>query len=436
MTETWMSRAAERCVALSLDLDKILAAHQIVSCAVGSNWFVEQERLLSQGGRTVADAHPLHSALNATTDTAIAQVCELAHYLIEFKNDPVLPSVLDDLRSAKYHAIVQELAFAYRWRDAGAMVSLRPPTRDGEADFLGTIANLPFTVETSLFPTDIFKHPRFRLPTIVAESLDSVRKSVPSVTVKIRILRYPPGNVEAQVRAWVKDAAQAFTRSLHDNSSGTGRVENEFCLITVEQTTDASEVNPFRIDELRGWVNAREHDWDVFVRDVVHAKPDGEPLYRVAHSGEGDERARIFAKFPIEEINPSDQIGRKLKKEARQLSGVAGPRVVILDASRFGDVFQLQSDALRRELLRIMRNIPELACVFIAMREWTTAFRFKYRWVFARNPHSVYQLPEFFLRRLTEREWKWDFLAQREFPDLSREDAARYYADRMDYPKH
>src|SRR5919109_83668 len=61
MTETWMSRAAERCVALSLDLDKILAAHQIVSCAVGSNWPVEQERLLSQGGRMVADAHRLIS---------------------------------------------------------------------------------------------------------------------------------------------------------------------------------------------------------------------------------------------------------------------------------------------------------------------------------------------------------------------------------------
>ncbi len=259
-----MSRAAERCVALSLDLDKILAALRIVSCAVGSGWLVEQQRLLSLGGRTVADAHPLYSALNATSDIAIAEVCELAHYLIEFKNDPALPSVLDDLRSAKYHAIVQELAFAYRWRDAGAMVSLRPPTRDGEADFLATIANLPFTVETSLFPTDIFKHPRFRLPTIIAESLDSVLKKAPPVTVKIRILKYPPGNREAQLRAWVKDAAQAF----------------------------------------------------------------------------------------------------------------------------------------------------------------------------ARNPHSVYQLPEFFLRRLTEREWKWDFLGQREFPDLSIEDAARYYADRMDYPKH
>src|SRR5919108_5278636 len=183
------------CVELSLDLDKILAAHQIVSCAVGSNWFVEQERLLSQGGRTGADAHRLHSALNATTDTAIAQVCELAHYLIEFKNDPVLPNVLDDLRSPKYHAIVQELAFACRWRDAGAMVPLRPPTRDGEADFLATIANLPFTVETSLFPADIFKHPRFRLPTIMAESLKSVLENVPPVTVKMRIAKYPPGNV-------------------------------------------------------------------------------------------------------------------------------------------------------------------------------------------------------------------------------------------------
>jgi hypothetical protein len=426
--DDWTSNAAKRCVALSIDLDKILTAHRIVSAAVGTSWLDDQEKRLHMGGRTVSDLHPLHSALTATTDMAIAEVCELAHYLCAFQSDVALTAIIKDLRTDKYNAIMQELAFAYRWQDGGAHVSLRPLTRDGEADFQATIEGLPFTVETSLFPSDVTKDLRFRLQLVISDAIDAVATPETSITLKIRLDTLPSGNIEAEVRGWTKSAIRAF------QESGATEFRNEHGSISIEATTPESESNPFRVDEFRHVVDKREHDWDLFFRHVKREHPEGLPLHRLSEGREVIEKARIFARFPPREVDPVKDIIKKLKKEAKQLSGVPGPRVVILDATLYGDVNDLQSDALYSEFLRLMRNIPELVAVFITMRQWTTALRFKYFSLFAPSPHSIYQIPAFFMERIEMRDWKWDFLGEREYPNLGPEEAARYYADRVPAP--
>lgn len=40
-------------------------------------------------------------------------------------------------------------------------------------------------------------------------------------------------------------------------------------------------------------------------------------------------------------------------------------------------------------------------------------------------------MPELFLDRLIDREWKWDFLGEREYETTTPEGDARRYAERM-----
>jgi hypothetical protein len=176
-------------------------------------------------------------------------------------------------------------------------------------------------------------------------------------------------------------------------------------------------------------------EWDVTLRVVQKEIPAGTPLYKASKGREVREDARIYLRFPGDPRDRYARIGKKLKKEVQQLRGVRTPRVVILDLSEptFGDVFELERANLRGSIERVLASTPELACVFLMMRRWTTAFRYKYYGLFIDNPHSVYRLPKTFMDRMTLREWKWDFIGDREYPDTqSYEDALRYAASRSE----
>ena len=204
-----------------------------------------------------------------------------------------------------------------------------------------------------------------------------------------------------------------------------------FADIEVEQVTRSTEENPFTRDQYKRVVDARDHDWNIFLRSVSKRAPTGAPLFRVLDDEEEIEKARIFMKLPMDPTDPYEKIAKKLKKEARQLHGVHGPRIVILDATAVGaDVFDPHLAQIRDEVLNLLRRTPELCCVWLVVRRWTSAFRFKYWGVYIPNPESVYQFPFSFLQRLLLHEWRWDFLGEKEFPDLTEEEAMRHYAAR------
>jgi hypothetical protein len=73
-------------------------------------------------------------------------------------------------------------------------------------------------------------------------------------------------------------------------------------------------------------------------------------------------------------------------------------------------------EPLRESLTKLMRTTPELACVWLMSRGWSTALRFQYRGVYAPNTDSVYQVPASFLKELVMLEWRRDFLANRDLP--------------------
>lgn len=175
-------------------------------------------------------------------------------------------------------------------------------------------------------------------------------------------------------------------------------------------------------------------DWTVVIRAVEKEQDAEEPLYRLV-GRPGREYARIHLRMPPDERDVNARIMKKLKKEVDQLRGVKSPRVVILDLSdpAFGDIFELDGDALIAPTLRIMRSPPELACVWLTMRRWTTAFRHKYFGQYIDNPFSTYRLPQDFLDRLAVREWRWDFIGEREYPETeSYEDALRQASERSE----
>jgi hypothetical protein len=428
VNDAWFQRAAERAPAILLPFDRISEAHALVCGAIGAPWLEEQDRLTGNATTNIGAAHSLYRDLNATTDTSIAAVCELAHYLRAFQADPALPSVLTDLRSPKFDPVFLELAFAYRWQDAGADVHLRPATPKGEADFDAVIDGLPFTVEVSSFPHDYFGGVQFRITSVIADTVKSAIDEATPVAVRVTILD-PSGNLEATVRQAVKDAARTFNAS----DANEGRIEIASCSVLISTLSD-TDPRP-HLDEFGRPVFDDVSEWDVILRAVQQELPVGTPLYQAAKGREVREDARIYVRFPGDPRDRYARIGKKLKKEVQQLKGIRTPRVVILDVSdpTFGDVFDLEQAALRGPIERVLESTPELACVFVMMRRWTTAFRYKYYGLFIDNPHSVYRLPQKFMDRMTMREWQWDFLGARAYPEThSYEDALKYHALRRE----
>jgi hypothetical protein len=111
------------------------------------------------------------------------------------------------------------------------------------------------------------------------------------------------------------------------------------------------------------------------------------------------------------------------------LAHVANARVVVLDASGLGDIFALNQGALFSEIAPIFRTNPELAAVWIMMRKWTTAFRYKYYVSHFPNPDSVFQIPRSFIAAVSEYEFREDFVGEKKF------ESRGFEADHVDFAR-
>src|SRR5690348_10200830 len=112
MFEHWTQFAIEYAAQIGLTPKQALKAHEIVCSVLGSEWIDQQEASVWLPSRTMADTHPLFLALRSRTELSVVDVCELAAYLLAFRNDPMLQDIIFALRDAnKYEPAVQELAF-------------------------------------------------------------------------------------------------------------------------------------------------------------------------------------------------------------------------------------------------------------------------------------------------------------------------------------
>jgi hypothetical protein len=320
------------------------------------------------------------------------------------------------LRGPKFLPTLFELAMAYRWKDAGALVTLEPATARGYADFAATIEATRFIIEVSRFEDDFISGPQFKVPHGIAETALANTRDDHLFVLKIRGSGAVSRQAETLIRAQVKATCKAFNRCVE--SGRTHYVsESDLCTIEIEALTADSEDNPFAFDDFGRIVSLREHEWNGFMRLPGAA---------------GDERARIFISFAPDERSVLGEIVAKAEKEARQLSGTEGPSVVMLDVTSFAeDIEQLNLGTAVEDFEHILRNHRRLTSLWFFTRQWTTAYRFKYRFTFLESPYSSDHVPSTFVTRFIEREWRWDFLGASEYDITTPEDAMRSYAERM-----
>ena len=405
----WESGAAVRHVHIGIRLEKLFEARDLVRGAMGAAWFEEQERRHDRVG--IAHEHPLYRQLTAPNDLALVEVTELAHYLMAFANDPALPDVINDLRGDKFWAVFYELAMAHRWQDAGASVTLAPATAKGVADLKAVIDGQEFIVEVSKFEDDFVGSFRFGIPMKIAEAVDKALLNLQPFVCKIYLHEQLTPAKETPLRAIVKEACHAFRQALckGENSASVVRA---LCTVTLECLTELSETNPFRLDEFGRQVSVREHSWNVYM-------------------GSPDDHARFFLQVQPEERCIRDELLAKVTKEVKQLSRTETPTVVMIDVSAFGDFYSLPMASMQDNLTDVLRQHQRVASLWFFSRQWTTAFRYKYWWTRLESPYANVLVPDAFLQRLIDREWRWDFLGERDYEFSTPEADSRRYAERM-----
>jgi len=381
----------------------------LVRGAVGAAWLQEQERRHDRVG--IAHEHPLYRQLTAPNDLALVEVTELATYLATFARDPALPDVIKDLRSNKFWAVFYELAMAYRWQDAGATVTLAPATAKGVADFRALLDGLEFIVEVSKFEDDFDGSFRFGIPMKLVGAVEKVLLDVQPFVCKIYLHeKLTPAN-ETSLHLTAKQTCHEFRQAARAGEN-TATVATDFCTVTLERLTESSETNPFRIDEFGQQVSVREHAWNAYI-DAP------------------DDHARFFFQVQPEERSFTEELLAKVTKEVKQLSGTDAATVVMVDVSAFGDFHSLPLARMQDALTGILRQHQRVASLWFFSRRWTTAFRFKYWWTHLENSYAHVLVPESFLARLIDREWRWDFLGEREYESTTPDEDARRYRDRM-----
>jgi hypothetical protein len=417
MTHHWLAYAQAQHKNLQVSLGELLQAYELVLGAVGPDW-LQREEQKEEAGKTIIAFHPLYRDLHSSTNQAVVAVAELAKYLTAFTADPALAAVVKDLRSEKFPSTFFELAMAYRWKKAGAEIALQPPTPKGIADFEAKIHGLRYVVECSVCPDEFFQGPEFRITDLVGDTIIAANPPV-AVAAKLTMREYPPGDWQGELRKAVKKLTHELMQ--RHQSGGGARLSEDAgpWLLELEAVTEATEKLP------------GSSEWGYAFRIVEKPKVDGEPSYKLLSDKRERERVRMFLKVPPGTEDPYDTVVQKLLREARQLRGIADARIVLLDISPIAsDVLTFVREELANRLRKAVREIPEMPCVLLFSRGWSTALRFQYRASYLQNPESVFQVPESFLQKLIWLEWRWDFITEREIPLLGEEEALREWRRR------
>lgn len=127
--------------------------------------------------------------------------------------------------------------------------------------------------------------------------------------------------VSAKFPSTVFELAMALN-ALEDDKGCTrvSRDANDYQL-ELERQTSPDRTDPIALSSLGTELDCRDApNWDVQFDQITEAEPRRLQL-------------RILVRFPTEVVSSAKRILKKLDKEAKQLRGVQGPRVVLLDIS-------------------------------------------------------------------------------------------------------
>jgi hypothetical protein len=405
----WKTKALERHSALRLSYPKMIGWYDTVSNVVDPEWLAVQARIKSVKHHILADVHALYRLLNEGSDTTLIQICELGMYLESFKTDPAFPEIAKALMSPKFSSTVFELAMAFRWRLAGGTIQLQPPASGGRfGDFSCTLSDVSFLVEASNIPAELFEALSFRAPLLIQRTVSSYLSPASVLVVKFQVRSAPLGMWE-----------QALVDALKASCYELGKLHASETLHTYK-VFDGLQIDVERFAAGDAAVDASAQEpWDVRFDQITETAPHELQL-------------RILIRLPSQDVDYASRLLKKLVKEAKQLSGVPGARIVLLDITGIEpNALELKTEQLREQLRKELANRPKLACVWLISRVWTTEMRYAYWGVFVPNPESLYQVPHSFIERFALKERGWDFLGGAEIRHTTEEDARRSFLGRQ-----
>lgn len=359
MFEHWTQYATEYAPHIGLTPQQALNAHALVLSVMGSEWIDAQEEGIGLPSRTMADTHPLFFALRSRTEFSIVDVCQLAGYLLAFRDDPGLNDVIVALRDAnKYEAAVQELAFAWKFRGAGAAVELGPKTATGVADFAASLTSRKHIVEVSGFPGDPFKSDLMAFTGATQSALKSALKRSPAaapVALEVVVndgrradLRKLRGPMHAAVVDVMKDAVANGLSAARTFEFGKVRVRR---------------AQPGEVPDTAQWS----------IAGCLLLVPRSElNLLGTADYRVGKETQWVYVRIPDDTRDPYEKIRSKLKIESRQLRRCEDGVIILvvngLHAGTFDDGDE-QLRALIEDFARQHKSTTGIAIVTMPRKQ-------------------------------------------------------------------
>jgi hypothetical protein len=313
----WEQFAIKESTRFGLTHQQTLRAHEIVRSAMGTAWIDEQTRLNDLQVRDITDVHPLYRALVGRTEICMVDVLETAAYLLAFRNDPKIGELIQSLRVAdKYQAAMFEAALAWRFREAGALVSLAPVTVGGVADFEAVIDGHKYDLEASTFPLDLLRTELIGFCSAVQRALKAgLKRFGPQFNIALEI--EVSGESQANLQREMHGAVLTVMKSYRDEAppySAVVLMDFPFGRVAVRPAGPAEQ------PDLERWSMAS------CLTLVPRSERDlvGEADYK-----QGRDSHWVYVNWPQSTRNPYPRIAKKLRNEYRQVRGSPGAVIAL-----------------------------------------------------------------------------------------------------------
>jgi hypothetical protein len=393
--DLWYRAAIEHAAEIHVPAERLRALHELVLGHMGDAWLAQQRARRDNKRLSIGAMHPLYISLRSSAPRNLADVAELGTYLHAFRLDPKLQDVLADLRCEKFDLSLFELAMAYRWKWAGAEVSLQPPLESGRiADFAAIVDGQRFVVEASAFPSNDLKTDAMHYVHVIKSVLNKDRPAA-ALAVELTLDDEGTGDVEGTIRRAIHASVNRF------NASGE----------VVAQIPNGN----VRVRALGPQDEGGAGDWNVVAHGHLKERPADGTLYN-AHLGKTVGRSHsIYVRMPPRTGDVYHALLKKFETERRQLSNVKDPRVVLLDASG------VKKDVLSMDLARLQETIGDrltqldsVSALWIVSRGPLDVAHFGYRAITMGNPSARVALPKPFVAKASEHEWRYHLISGQE----------------------
>jgi hypothetical protein len=392
--ELYYRAAREKAAALHLDADALLQAHALVVSMLGDKWFEKQAKDALRD-RMFHEIHPLYIWLRSSAEAGLVEVAEFATYLKAFENDPSLEDVLAHLRTREdFEPAMFELAMAYRWRRAGATVTLAPSLPGGgKADFGAVVEGINYTVEVSSSPRRMIDPVAASFAKTVLKAIRTAASDHDHIAVELVLTSIPPKvDLHGPITRATKQAIRDFKRT-----GERTEMTLAFGALVVRVTPDD------RDDEAEGL-------WHIGQQLFLKEPPEDGTAYDGHTQPTLGRGCAIYVRLSKDDRDLYDHLLAKYRKEVKQLAHIED-RVILLDAGG------VKADALTMNMERVNDTIGQelladvaTSAVWIATRGYSEYLRPMYRIVTMTNPNAQHPIPATFTEHMSDQEETVDII--------------------------